>query len=1063
METVKQDVRDTLWVGFGRKDAAIIREPARFKEYFIAWMLPHKFKIRHIEFWPGFAWGTLRLESPEARTILLEHVLRKPFRPDNETGWVLNKYEKSIPIYRMEDLPAPVVPKSPKKSSSGGATALNKPIDNMKKRASVADNLLTSSSSGGGGGAKDGTKKKSRRSRSSTASPATVNNYDQNGVLDLDNLPAPQAPANKSSPKKVYKSVASGHSFDEDEDDSELRVKASIVEVIVGVRIVEAVTKKHGVYKLSINDILGASKYKPTELIGAEIVIVLGALKKNQKRRDFLWAEIADNWQGPVEQSKKSEDVPSEEPVLVKEEALENAMINLKRFYLWSIKDKDLAQRQIFDLQEEVDRARSMQAKVDVISHHLTVASQSFSGGINLSIEPDDMSMEELISSTRCSSAFSDAKRVVTNVEYDKETYVYRNSDVVVVKEDLEDKMTMMRELEPIDDCSMSEYEPKNILNLSDSPVAGKMRHQAVDPKKAKTFDLPTSRQTIKNNASSYTVESSAEIQIDMIYWQKMLHWLTVNHFDDARENAKDHAKWVVIVWELAGVTPTNLKSEIIGHDQTVPNFCARLSEMLEAKKSKIPFWDNLNISNIILATLCYLLSKEYPAESVPRCMSHLFSTVPYANAKTGSVYQMRGYVDKYISDEKGLIMSPKGYVLFNSYSVVDHKKDSVADDVDVPLTVPIGTHVLFNASKVEEAVEDGKKVKFYVASNIWIEPDYLIYYNDLGKKTGVLKTGPMAKVLHRANSNLSDEAILSMYEDGLSKVSKHAGKVELKDLLVEKANMETLKPLVDFLRTRLELRLEMASNISLMYSSIWARIGYDLDYLRDDFHTLDAIGSRGCVTYNWEQLLLNFKLPNCLEMGHLVRETLAFFTTTAAKCSSIDLTDGKSLYEVAIKRTRINRHHQLLTGRYEEGSLWVPQPFERTRLIEATLRPKSSYPEDDHLINSALTNGDANGGKGGQEVRVYPEGEPALTFETNDEGGLDCDLVDAVIKGTIAFKYRIQDNVWRIVSKNGDSFPRPHDGWGDREYIPIRKQATPPSQTNDCVNENLLLTFPLF
>ena len=59
--------------------------------------------------------------------------------------------------------------------------------------------------------------------------------------------------------------------MDDDEDDSELRVKANVSKVIPGVRVVEAVTKKHGVYKLSINDIVGASKYKPDELKGAEI------------------------------------------------------------------------------------------------------------------------------------------------------------------------------------------------------------------------------------------------------------------------------------------------------------------------------------------------------------------------------------------------------------------------------------------------------------------------------------------------------------------------------------------------------------------------------------------------------------------------------------------------------------------------------------------------------------------------------------------------------------------------------------------------------------------------
>ena len=173
---------------------------------------------------------------------------------------------------------------------------------------------------------------------------------------------------------------------------------------------------------------------------------------------------------------------------------------------------------------------------------------------------------------------------------------------------------------------------------------------------------------------------------------------------------------------------------------------------MLESKKSKIPFWSNLSISNVIHATLCYLLAREFPAEDVPKCMAITFGSVPYFNSKTGSVFQMRGYVDKYITDEKGLLMSPKGYVLFHSNSINNSEGDN---------NVPIGTHVLFNASKVEEAIEDGKKVKYLIANNVWLDNDYQIFYNDLARKINSLQSSAMAKVLHRANSNLSDEAIL--------------------------------------------------------------------------------------------------------------------------------------------------------------------------------------------------------------------------------------------------------------------------------------------------------------
>ena len=62
-------------------------------------------------------------------------------------------------------------------------------------------------------------------------------------------------------------------------------------------------------------------------------------------------------------------------------------------------------------------------------------------------------------------------------------------------------------------------------------------------------------------------------------------------------------------------------------------------------------------------------------------------------------------YVDKYITEEKGLIMSPKGYVLFNSYAIAGGRgglgNSSAEAEEDQSLTVPIGTHVLFNAVKV--------------------------------------------------------------------------------------------------------------------------------------------------------------------------------------------------------------------------------------------------------------------------------------------------------------------------------------------------------------------------
>ena len=80
--------------------------------------------------------------------------------------------------------------------------------------------------------------------------------------------------------------------------------------------------------------------------------------------------------------------------------------------------------------------------------------------------------------------------------------------------------------------------------------------------------------------------------------------------------------------------------------------------------------------------------------------------------------------------------------------------------------------------------------------------------------------------------------------------------------------------------------------------------------------------------------------------------------------------------------------------------------------------------------------------------IKVKPEDEEMLTFDANDDDdSLDAELVEAIIKGTIAFKYKIQNNIWRIISKTGNVFPCPPDGWSDRIYIPIKRQITPPSK----------------
>ena len=97
METVKQDIPDTLWICCGQKDKIMtVQDKDRFLQYFQSWKQPYKYRYKKVEFKPGFPWGTVQMESEEARNMLLKHVKDKPFRPYGENGWALNKFEKSV-------------------------------------------------------------------------------------------------------------------------------------------------------------------------------------------------------------------------------------------------------------------------------------------------------------------------------------------------------------------------------------------------------------------------------------------------------------------------------------------------------------------------------------------------------------------------------------------------------------------------------------------------------------------------------------------------------------------------------------------------------------------------------------------------------------------------------------------------------------------------------------------------------------------------------------------------------------------------------------------------------
>merc|ERR1712018_790133 len=60
-------------------------------------MFPHNFVVKEIEFWSGYNWGTIKLESAHARSVLLDHAKYHPFKPftDGEP-WEIRKFQKTV-------------------------------------------------------------------------------------------------------------------------------------------------------------------------------------------------------------------------------------------------------------------------------------------------------------------------------------------------------------------------------------------------------------------------------------------------------------------------------------------------------------------------------------------------------------------------------------------------------------------------------------------------------------------------------------------------------------------------------------------------------------------------------------------------------------------------------------------------------------------------------------------------------------------------------------------------------------------------------------------------------
>ncbi len=153
---------------------------------------------------------------------------------------------------------------------------------------------------------------------------------------------------------------------------------------------------------------------------------------------------------------------------------------------------------------------------------------------------------------------------------------------------------------------------------------------------------------------------------------------------------------------------------------------------------------------------------------------------------------------------------------------------------------------------------------------------------------------------------------------------------------------------------------------------------------------------------------------------------------------------DDKSLNDLSIKRTRVDRHHELLKGSgIDNNTLWVPQPFQRAKVLDTVLykdQRKAYMPEDKYLRGPVCK----------EVVRVKPLSgggdQKSLKFFTNDDGTLNVAEVANSIKGITAFKYQVGGgpeggSTWRVITIQGDRFPRPPDGWQKREYIPVVKQ----------------------
>ena len=1151
-----KDQSSCLWLGTaGSRDSPLFKDPEQLRRKFRAWMWPHDFEVKYIEFWPDFTWGTIGMESSAACAVLLEHAKQHPFKPEGGKVWEVKKYKDNCNSGTESSLD-PVFQNllATNDKLKSLATDANQTAAAAPKKPKVVDNIIKASESkpqpvmcDSGTSptpppevaesprtAKKKAKRKSRhKSGSESGSHVSRSRPSSRPVEDLllreiggsprstassPNFDSPTKPPKKKKHrskdrKSKLKKAHTIHVGGDDEGILDIEdpvtpepspVPEDDPDIIVE-KVIESPSKQRSVF--------AALPLK----IEQQIILEKARLKE-QLEKDLKQVEEK------TEEPLTVDDVP--EPFDLKRDKFVNAVNNLKKFYQWNNKDKP----------------KEAEIKFQELLKALKAAQDDRRQVLYRSLDDASNAIAD-----KTSESSKNPEKESEDVQRASNIYISYLNDPTVTKADFVQECAVLEpalnELTPIGPSDANpDYD--DVLNLPDdqtssvvtelptvlfggyatvAQIESLMLEQQRDSVASTNIELEDDLVTETGTIVGYEKPEKLESLVVMFTedlgkiskafqapksldrWYALETWLKIHYFDRHKELASLYARWVICVLAAAGQTPVGLEADLEVHMvHGLDKFCSEMADTLEKylkqTEDALGILQNevVSISTIIHSSLCYLIAKHFPAFSVPRPLNRILQSIPYSTSRTCSLYQTRGIVVRYFNPHLGLIQSPKGCAFFGPANVtVGTEGDAESENVllDLEKRLPKGSFVLFDASCYIDQFQS-KKLLYMVASrvanqNVRLEAEHkeafysLPLINNGGEaymrslrrqcckevhenpekyrpvldvitttQTTPKTSAKTKKVLSKFPEINQTTTSATIYSGELNKLCENLENNDILDFTVRSETNSTFDSLVAHFKSKLqttEIKGEEANRqaqerermyLANHYAAVWIRMGYDLEQLEEDFHTLYALGSWGCVMFSWENLFTRYHLPYCVDLTRLLNMTGEFIAKTDVGSrfpAKYRIDNPDTLLAVVEKRAEHEKHYMIVKSlsKTKQGR------FSKDVSLLHSLHKKRTVQDDDPSVVEVMMNGNMSGSfrrdKEVDHVKIKPpNSDEILSFETDKDGNLSLEKVSVFIKGVLALKYKMSDNVWRIVSMEFDVLQKPQDGWGHRVYIPI-------------------------